>query len=76
MSIPTIYRLKEYSNEEITNDNILAGPAAIINAISSILYILIFIFSNNIFQCGKKGNENKNKNIMHYEMVTDDEKMI
>lgn len=76
MSIPTIYRLKEYSNEEITNDNILAGPAAIINAISSILYILIFIFSNNIFQCGKKGNENKNKNIMQYEMITDDEKMI
>jgi len=72
MSIPTIYRFKEYSNEEISKDNILAGPAALINTISSILYILIFIFSNNIFHCGKKRNENKNK--LHYEMVIDDDK--
>ena len=54
MSYIFYYRFRDYFINEVKNSNTVAGTAAVINAISSIIYTLIFIFSNNIFACHKK----------------------
>lgn len=46
------YRFRDYFLNNIKDDKyFISGTCAVINAISSIIYTIIFIFSNNIFGC-------------------------
>ena len=49
MSFIFYYRFRDYFTSSLVNAETVAGICGVINAISSILYTLIFIFTNNIF---------------------------
>ena len=49
MSFIFYYRYRDYFTKEGISGIRVAGICSVINAISSILYTLIFIMSNNIF---------------------------
>ena len=54
------HRFKDFlfEDENAHNNNMRSGPAAVVNTVSSLLYIIIFILSNDIF-CSDEENENK-----------------
>ena len=64
MSVQFIYRFVNYSQHNNGKAEGLAKPAAIVNSLSSIIYALIFAFTNGIFTEYEKQTEMElNKNI-------------
>ena len=47
MSLPVVYRFMDYIKK--IDSGFIAGPAAVMNSVSSILYTLVFAISNSIF---------------------------
>lgn len=50
-----------FENKVEHENNMRSGPAAVVNTVSSLLYIIIFILSNDIF-CSDEENEDKTLN--------------
>ena len=54
MSLPVVYRFKSFISHDHSGADAIAGPAAVVNSVSSILYILVFAISNEIFTTFRK----------------------
>ena len=54
MSLPVVYRFKSFISHDHSGADAIAGPAAVVNSVSSILYILVFAISNGIFTTFRK----------------------
>ena len=64
MSLPVIYRFKSFISHNQTGADDIAGPAAVVNSVSTILYTSVFAISNEIFTNFSHKMEKENLDVL------------
>ena len=69
MSLPVVYRFNSFISHNEERADAIAGPAAVVNSVSSILYISVFVISNGIFSNFRKEEDQRFSSDFSIELI-------